>query len=57
MIEFTEHVRYAGKEWIVMEQFMGGNGTYDIQMLRIKNTVSGQEAVVAEMDVEYISPF
>lgn len=54
---FFEHVKFQDQEWIVMNSFLSGNGTYDIQMLQLKNIKTGYEMTVAEIDVEYISPF
>lgn len=56
-MDFLEHVRYQNEEWIVLNSFLSGNGTYDIQMVQLKNIKTGHETTAAEIDVEYISPF
>lgn len=56
-MNFLEHVKYQDAEWIVLNSFLSGNGTHDIQMVTLKNIKTGYETTVAEMDVEYISPF
>lgn len=52
-----EHVRYQEQEWIVLNEFMSGNGTHDIMMLEIENILTGEKQTVAEIDVDYITPF
>lgn len=56
-MNFAQHVKYDNQEWIVVDGFMSGNGTFDTFFVGLKNINTEEVVTVPEHEVEYISPF
>jgi hypothetical protein len=51
----TRHVSYQGNVYTVINEFLSGNGTYDMRMLMLVGK-DKEVFVVPEIDVENYSP-
>jgi hypothetical protein len=45
-------ITYNNQTWHVTNEFLSGNGTYDILMVILRNTLTGEILIVPEMDLE-----
>jgi hypothetical protein len=51
----TRYVRYQGSVYSVINEFLSGNGTYDMRMLMLVDK-NKEVFVVPEIDVQEFSP-